>query len=595
MIKNIIKLKNSKLNRKLLNKLIVMFIVTIMYIVFITSNNIKDIEVTRLDDINNLLAESYSKVSNNIVNHAFENGERLKTKIERLLILENIDIDNLEKLVEPALLSQDGVKGIYILLKDNDKIMNPYWFKESGRVKFETVNNASSLIYWDQIDNSDRGYVKPQVYVVNGKEILLTTLEIPIKHKGNIVGKIGIDLSLEFFESLSNNIKSIEGIEISIVSYEGMIIVHSEKNLVGHSLYEFDEQFKTLSTDEIIEYNSENISDKYTLHTKFNMGIKEKPWHLIVSMPNLLTNSNANATSIHIVITGFFALIIIIILTSLTVNRTLSPINEVCNVLDRAYNGNLGARTVITSGDEIENIGKGLNELLSSLEANKKELESEVSINQELNFELEELMKDNDSIYFDTIRSLVNTIEAKDFYTRGHCDRVTEYSLMIGTKISLSRKEMNNLTYGAILHDIGKIGISENILCKVDRLTNEEFDEIKQHPKKGFEIVKDIHFLKNSIDVISHHHERYDGRGYPDGLVGENIDLLSRIVSIADAYDAMTSSRSYRSALTKENAIEELINNKGTQFDPVLVDAFVELLRIECEVEDKKNQKNIKI
>lgn len=584
MVNNIIKLKNSKLNRKLLNKLIVIFVVTIMYIVFITSNNIKAIEENRLEDINNLLAESYSKVSNNIVNQAFENGESLRIKVERLMLLENVDRVNLKQLVEPALLSQDGVKGIYILLKDNNKLMNPYWFKENGRVKFELVEDAKSLKYWDPIANSDRGYVKPQVYDVNNKKILLTTLEIPIKNKDNVVGIIGIDLSLDFFESLSNNIKSIEGIEISIVSYDGMIIIHTDNNLVGHSIYEFDEAFKALSVEDIIESNSEELNDKHTLHTKFNMGIKDKQWHIIVSMPKILINNNANTTSIHIAITGLFALIIMIILTSLTVHRALSPINEVCDVLDRAYKGDLGARALITSGDEIENIGKGLNELLSSLEENKKELESEVCINQELNIELGELMKNNDRIYFDTIRSLVKTIEAKDIYTRGHCDRVTKYSLMIGRRIGLLRKEMINLNYGAILHDIGKIGISENILCKVDKLTDEEFDEIKQHPQKGFEIVKDIHFLKDSINVIIHHHERYDGDGYPDGLVGENIDLLSRIVSIADAYDAMTSTRSYRSALTKQNAKEELMKNKGTQFDPVLVDTFVGLLETESDV-----------
>lgn len=184
-------------------------------------------------------------------------------------------------------------------------------------------------------------------------------------------------------------------------------------------------------------------------------------------------------------------------------------------------------------------------------------------------------MQENDRVYFETIKSLAKTIDAKDQYTGGHCDRVTEYSLFIGQQMQFSQEELSSLTYGAMLHDIGKIGVPESIITKEGRLTDEEYEAMKTHPEKGYDILKDINFLKDARLGVLHHHERYDGKGYPHGLAGENIDLKARIISIADAFDAMTSNRSYRNALSIEAAKDQLIINKGRQFDPQMVDILV--------------------
>jgi HD-GYP domain-containing protein (c-di-GMP phosphodiesterase class II) len=180
--------------------------------------------------------------------------------------------------------------------------------------------------------------------------------------------------------------------------------------------------------------------------------------------------------------------------------------------------------------------------------------------------------------HLDTIRALVNSLEAKDEYTRGHSDRVTEYAMVIGIKLGLDNEELTRLYYGAILHDIGKIGISEDILNSADRLCTDEFDSIKKHPEIGANIVFTVDILRNVAPAILHHHEWYDGSGYPMWLKGSEIPLHARIIAISDALDAMSSNRTYRISLTEEKALAELVRTSGTQFDPQLVRIFVEAM-----------------
>lgn len=175
-----------------------------------------------------------------------------------------------------------------------------------------------------------------------------------------------------------------------------------------------------------------------------------------------------------------------------------------------------------------------------------------------------------------TIKAFSETLEQKDEYTRGHCTRVRTLSLKLGEYVKLSQEQLVTLEGGALLHDIGKIGIPETILNKRGRLTPEEYEYIKMHPAAGEKIVSHIDLFRPYLSIIRNHHERYDGRGYPDGLSGEDIPLLARIVTIADAYDAMTSSRPYREALVPEFAVEELKLGSGSQFDPQLVDLFID-------------------
>lgn len=173
------------------------------------------------------------------------------------------------------------------------------------------------------------------------------------------------------------------------------------------------------------------------------------------------------------------------------------------------------------------------------------------------------------------VKGVIATLELKDPYTRGHSERVAYYALTMAREMEkFSSEELKEFNYACLLHDVGKINIPDSILMKPSRLTNEEYEIIKSHPSVGAEAMLGVEGLKNGINVIRSHHERWDGKGYPDQLAGECIPLLARITSIADAFDAMTSSRSYREAMPMKEAYQIIIDGQGTQFDPNLVEMF---------------------
>jgi putative nucleotidyltransferase with HDIG domain len=186
-------------------------------------------------------------------------------------------------------------------------------------------------------------------------------------------------------------------------------------------------------------------------------------------------------------------------------------------------------------------------------------------------------------VYLDTIRALAAAIDAKDPYTKGHSERVAETSIAVAQELNLSDRDIENIEYTALLHDIGKIGIADNILGKESKLTNKEFDKIKEHTVMGAKIIEPVDFLKNSYKAIYHHHEKYNGKGYPDGLKSEDIPLSARIIAVADAYDAMGSDRPYRKKLNHNKILRELKEQSGKQFDPEVVKVLISVLDIERE------------
>ena len=177
--------------------------------------------------------------------------------------------------------------------------------------------------------------------------------------------------------------------------------------------------------------------------------------------------------------------------------------------------------------------------------------------------------------YLDSVKVLAEAIDAKDPYTRGHSDRVRKMSLQIATSLGFTEERMEILEYGALLHDIGKIGIKDEILRKPGALSPEEYQTIQEHPLIGVKIVEGIEFFKDKIPMIRHHHEHFDGKGYPDGLVGEGIPLEARIIAVPDAFDAMASLRPHRKAMPLEDILLEMEKYKGKQFDPKILEIFL--------------------
>lgn len=217
-------------------------------------------------------------------------------------------------------------------------------------------------------------------------------------------------------------------------------------------------------------------------------------------------------------------------------------------------------------------------QLLLLIESGLKSVD-QMHIISKINNELKDKNEELEKAYLDTIEILRYTVEAKDPYTKGHSDRVSAYSVLIGKKMGLSEEELHTLKIGGLFHDIGKIGIPDSILLKESKLDDEEYSQVKNHPSIGVHILGDAETFKDIIPIVYHHHERYDGRGYPGKLKGEEIPLLARIACVADAFDAMTSKRTYRNKLPIEVVTEEIEKNSGTQFDSKIAKVFLDIIK----------------
>ena len=229
-------------------------------------------------------------------------------------------------------------------------------------------------------------------------------------------------------------------------------------------------------------------------------------------------------------------------------------------------------------------------QLLLLIESGLKSVE-QMNMIKKINVELSDSKELLEKSYLESIEILRRTVEVKDIYTKGHSDRVAEYSLLIGEKLNLPSDEMKTLKIGALFHDIGKIGIPDAILLKTDKLTDDEYSENKNHHEIGVHILSNESIFADIIPIVKHHHERYDGHGYPSRLAGKDIPYLARIVAVADTFDAMTSKRSYRQALDFDYTMNEIERCKGTQFDPEIADVFLDILRNEPEKISEIQQK----
>ena len=257
----------------------------------------------------------------------------------------------------------------------------------------------------------------------------------------------------------------------------------------------------------------------------------------------------------------FLGGLVLAFILGLFVARPVSrPIEELVEGTRRIAKGDLHFRAKIQGEDEIKELAESFNQMAESLSVSRRRL---------LGY------------FHGVVRSLIQVLEARDTYTKGHSETVANIAVKIAIRMDLPRDEIKVFKKMALLHDIGKVGICDRILNKATKLTDEEWQKIKEHPVLGESILKPV--LKNErfLEVIRNHHERYDGNGYPDALKGEAISIYAAIAGVADAYHAMTSDRSYRKALTKEEAIAELQKNSGTQFNPKVVDILIEILKTE--------------
>ena len=219
-------------------------------------------------------------------------------------------------------------------------------------------------------------------------------------------------------------------------------------------------------------------------------------------------------------------------------------------------------------------------------------IESGIKSIEQMN-QIKEINQDLEKAYMESVETLRQTVEARDKYTKGHSDRVSAYSVLLGKKLGLSAQEINTLKIGGLFHDIGKIGVPDSILLKTTKLADDEYSQIKNHPSIGEHILSSATIFRDILPIVKHHHERYDGKGYPSQLKGEEIPYLARVTAVADSFDAMSSRRTYRDSLPIEKVKQELKENSGTQFDPEMAQAFIEIIENNYE-EIKAIQKKYK-
>ncbi len=232
----------------------------------------------------------------------------------------------------------------------------------------------------------------------------------------------------------------------------------------------------------------------------------------------------------------------------------LGPLENLTRAAARVGLGDLTVRVEEEGGEEIQRLGGVFNQMLQGLEQANRQIEDG---------------------YLQSVMAFTGAVEAKDPYTRGHCDRVAYYAEKIAREMDMDEDRVNLLMLAGQLHDLGKIGVDDEVLCKAGRLTDKEFAHIARHPVIAWQILEPATFLAEVREIIVAHHERFDGTGYPNGLSGNKLSIEARILAVADSYDAMTSNRPYRRQLSEERALSILEEEKGRQFDPEIVDVFL--------------------
>lgn len=283
------------------------------------------------------------------------------------------------------------------------------------------------------------------------------------------------------------------------------------------------------------------------------------------------------------------------IITILFPSRITKPIESLIRATKKVKKGDYSYR-IENKGkaDEICVLADSFNEMLHTIDdthqSNLELLYETQRFNETLNEKVEDATRaireqQNELVraYLGTLEAMILALDLRENETSYHSYRVTEYAVYLGRRANLSDKELSVIAKGALLHDIGKIGIPDHILLKPGKLTDEEWVLMKKHPELGYGLLRNIDFLKESAAIVHTHHERYDGRGYPSALSGDEIPLGARIFSVADALDAMTSERCYRQAIPFEDAVVRIAEASGSQFDPRVVDIFLEIPIYEWE------------
>ena len=316
-------------------------------------------------------------------------------------------------------------------------------------------------------------------------------------------------------------------------------------------------------------------------------------WVIAIFLPESVFKEEVNKILSYMLSLLVLGIVVVFGATYYVIGQVTKPLEQIAVTALELGTGDLSKGFDVFGSREVKNLGHSLNtmksKLVQTIEDKDSLLEETIAQNSEifalyqqmkaLNDELEKAYQDKDNMYVETIKALADSIEAKDEYTKGHSDRVLYYAEKAAQELGWNDEQKRLLRFAAILHDIGKIAVPKDIINKPGSLDNGEYEIIKAHPRVGYKILANIHYLDEVSRAVLQHHERVDGLGYPDGLRDGEILPMAKVLAVADAFDAMTSERPYRKTLTFEQAFHELYRCTGRQFDPLVVRAFSKAMR----------------
>lgn len=526
----------------------------------------------------------------NLVTYSMKDRLRAIDKIYYALEL-SIDqeleyyVQEMIEIYEQDNLSADTLNGIkdnslidlYVIDEDNTVIMTT--FKPDLGLNFDQFEDFSKFL----------DYVRKEKKYIS-ERISLSTFTSEIKkyaYQGTLDGKYIVEASYEMtsfndflatdsFESFSSNIIEKNNFikNLNVYNYFGNNF-NSTTSIYDSSEQEriecFDKSLKNLETTSYQKDNGIRTTiTKYIPYAIKNFNGSDTIYILELVYTDDPIRKDLKDWKLNILLTAGFMMIIFTLISVYINKRILSPVRNLLEGFQNVSDGDLSARIEVSGNKDLTHATGTFNEMITYIqELLENQLRNEDS--------LKELLIKNEAEYFETVRALANAIDAKDHYTSSHCERVLNLSVLLGEYLNLDEEAIKTLQFGSLLHDVGKIGIADNILNKIDKLTNEEYEIIQSHTKIGYDIVKDISFLKPTSQLVLCHHEKMDGTGYPNNLEGNDIPRLARIISIVDAFDAMTSERVYKPRImTVKQAFNELTRCSGTQFDTELVGAFIE-------------------
>lgn len=461
----------------------------------------------------------------------------------------------------------------------------PYCYRSDGQIKLGQLGNGHYDYLqkdWYRVPKTTMkpGWSEPY-FDEGGGNILMTTYSQPFFDKERkLRGIATVDICLKNLTDEMEKMKLGGTGYVFIVSGKGSFVSFPDRSkILKGNLYEIDPELADqLFAGKMGFVRARDPRNGEPALITFSP-ISEADFKVAVVYPEreiLQGIYGLQQNSLLIGISGLILLLLVVILVSNSITR---PVLALVESVKRVSGGDLEHKISVDTGTvEVRTLEIAFNKMISDL---KEYIEN-----------LNRAHKSKEKLFVSSLTALANAVEARDQYTRGHLERVTEYSVKIAEYLGLERDEVEKIRYAALLHDVGKIKIRENVLNKAGRLTEEEFDIMKQHPKHGADIMEPVEEFRDMIPYMYHHHERYDKKGYPEGIGGEDIPLAARILAVADTFDAMTSDRPYRKALSPDIAISELEKNAGTQFDPKLAELFIKIINTEKEWLDKVMKKD---